>query len=290
MKLIAMAVLLLAATMVLGWFASPSVGTVAGLPGLVILFASIFAVQWLGFFHAWLYNTEHYFDLLGSLSFAGAAIAALWWSSGGLVATLLLCMVVIWALRLGSFLFLRIREVGEDQRFRKIKRSPARFFLVWNLQGLWISLTSSAALTAMLGGVSEPIEIVSIIGVLMWCTGLLFEAMADYQKTQFRRDPAKAQRFIASGLWSICQHPNYSGEILLWWGVAVTALPTFSGGQWLTLISPIFVVLLLTRISGIPSLAAKAARQWGDDPEYQAYVAVTPRLIPRWPTARGASD
>ena len=105
MKLIAMAVLLLAATMVLGWFASPSVGTVAGLPGLVILFASIFAVQWLGFFHAWLYNTEHYFDLLGSLSFAGAAIAAWWWSSGGLVATLLLCMVVIWALRLGSFLF-----------------------------------------------------------------------------------------------------------------------------------------------------------------------------------------
>ena len=94
---------------------------------------------------------------------------------------------------------------------------------------------------------------------------------------------ANEGRFITSGLWSWSQHPNYAGEILLWAGIAGIALPTLRGAQLATLISPLFVFVLLTRISGIPLLRARAKKRWGNDPDYQAYVARTPTLVPRPP-------
>jgi len=105
--------------------------------------------------------------------------------------------------------------------------------------------------------------------------------IADGQKRAFRRDPKNEGAFIQSGLWALCRHPNYLGEILLWLGVAVVAVPVLSGWQQLTLLSPVFVYVLLTRISGIPLLASRGKRRWGNDPAYQAYLDRTPVLFPR---------
>jgi steroid 5-alpha reductase family enzyme len=251
------------------------------------VFLIIYVVQGVGFTHAVYRNTEHFYDLTGSLSFIGASIAAASLaqplSMHGLV---VLAMVIIWALRLGSFLFVRVREVGEDQRFRQIKTSKSRFALVWTLQGLWVSLTSCAALTAALAAkpmsTLSPMAFAAIaLGTSVWLLGFVIEVVADRQKASFRRDPANAGQFIQTGLWHRSRHPNYWGEIMLWLGVAITASPALQGLQWLVWISPLFVYLLLTRVSGIPTLEKRAKQMWGSDPDYHRYVAATPRLFPK---------
>jgi steroid 5-alpha reductase family enzyme len=111
--------------------------------------------------------------------------------------------------------------------------------------------------------------------------GFALEAVADQQKRRFRERPENAGRFIATGLWAWSRHPNYFGEILLWTGVALVALPALDGWQLATLLSPVFVTLLLTRVSGVPLLEERADARWGDDPEYLAYKKRTPLLVPR---------
>jgi steroid 5-alpha reductase family enzyme len=122
---------------------------------------------------------------------------------------------------------------------------------------------------------------VYVIGAVMWVAGFAFEVIADRQKSQFRVDPANEGRFISTGLWARSRHPNYFGEILLWAGMAVMAIPYLSGTQWVVMLSPIFVYALLTRVSGIPTLARRGQELWGQDPAYQAYLENTPRLLPR---------
>jgi len=274
-------------TILFGVWVNPPSATVGEWPVLPIIFSAVYVVQAIGFTHAVRHNTEHFYDITGSVSFIGAiGAAAILAQSLSLQGGLLLFMVVMWALRLGSFLFTRVTEVGEDQRFRKIKRSKLRFALVWTLQGLWVSLTSSAALTALL--VAKPIatlspaaSIVVWVGVAVWLIGFLTEVIADRQKATFRRNSANAGKFIQTGLWSRSRHPNYLGEIVLWIGVAITASPALEGAQWLVWVSPLFVYLLLTRLSGIPTLALRAQQRWGDDPDYLRYMDTTPRLLPK---------
>ena len=119
-----------------------------------------------------------------------------------------------------------------------------------------------------------------IAGAIIWLGGLVLEIVADAQKAAFRRDPSHDGQFIQSGVWAWSRHPNYLGEILVWIGVAVVALPVAVGWQWVTLVSPVFVFLLLTRVSGIPLLEKRADARWGDDPDYVAYKARTPVLVP----------
>ena len=122
-----------------------------------------------------------------------------------------------------------------------------------------------------------------MIGFLVWLLGFGIEVAADQQKSKFKADPANREKFINTGLWSWSRHPNYFGEIVLWIGVAIIALPILSGWQWLTMISPVFITLLLTRISGVPMLEARADEKWGGQVEYEAYKAKTSILIPRPP-------
>jgi steroid 5-alpha reductase family enzyme len=109
--------------------------------------------------------------------------------------------------------------------------------------------------------------------------------VSDAQKNRFRADPANRGKFIQTGLWAWSRHPNYFGEIVLWIGVAIIALPVLRGWQYLTLISPVFVTLLLTRVSGVPMLERRADEKWGGQEDYEAYKARTPVLIPRPPSS-----
>lgn len=182
--------------------------------------------------------------------------------------------------RLGPFLFRRVRRAGKDDRFDEIKRSFSRLLLTWTLQGLWVSLTLATALAAVTSTEPKGLDLFVFIGLAVWALGFTLEATADLQKSRFRGDPANKGSFITSGLWAISRHPNYFGEITLWTGIAIVAFPVLRGWQFVTLISPVFVYLLITRVSGVPLLEKKADTTWGGQEAYQVYKRRTPVLVP----------
>jgi steroid 5-alpha reductase family enzyme len=258
--------------------------SVLGIPIFALAVAVVFVIQWVGFIAAYLLQTEMFFDLTGSITYISVTIMAVWLSSvvdGRTI--LLLILVVIWAGRLGTFLFRRILKAGKDARFDDIKVSFVRFLNTWTLQGLWVTLTLAAALAAITTTNRTALGLFAIFGALVWIFGFAIEATADAQKNQFRADPENRGKFIDTGLWSWSRHPNYFGEIVLWVGVAIIALPVLRGWQWVTLISPVFVALLLTRISGVPILEKRADEKWGGQEDYETYKERTPVLIPRHP-------
>ena len=259
------------------------VDTAAGpLPAFAVAAAVAFGIQWLAFVPAFISQSERYYDLVGSLTYL--SVAAFGFSVNGDPRSALLAgLIGIWAVRLGSFLFLRIRDAGSDQRFDRIKPFFFRFLMTWTLQGLWVLITAGAALAAMTAGTEVSIGPVAVIGFGVWTLGFAVEVIADRQKRAFRRDPANSERFISHGLWAWSRHPNYFGEITLWIGIALIAAPALNGWQYVTLVSPLFVYLLLTRVSGIPLLARLGKKRWGHDPAYQDYLAKTPTLFPRPP-------
>ena len=256
--------------------------TAFGMPLFALAVGLAFLIQWLVFIPAFISQSEKFFDLTGSLTYISVATVAVFFS-GDIDgrSLLLLALIVIWAGRLGTFLFRRIQKAGKDGRFDDLKPSFFRFLMTWTLQGLWVTFTLAAALAAITSTVRQELGWTALIGFLVWLIGFAIEVVADYQKSQFREDPANKGKFIQTGLWSWSRHPNYFGEIVLWIGVAIIAVPVLQGWQWVTLISPLFVTLLLTRISGIPMLEKRADEKWGGQEDYEAFKRQTPTLIPR---------
>ncbi len=242
-----------------------------------------FAVQWIIFIHAWLARTEAFFDLTGSLTYIVIVVAAAILAGvDDLRSLTITALIVIWALRLGPFLFFRIKNAGEDRRFRSIKASFPTFLMTWTLQGAWVYITASAALGSITSSSTVGLDGAFVLGASLWVAGFAIEVIADNQKTAFRSNPENTNKFITSGLWAWSRHPNYFGEILLWIGIAVIAYPTLVGNQIYLMLSPLWVIFLLTAVSGVRMLEARGRKQWGEDPEYQEYVANTPTLI-LWP-------
>lgn len=240
-------------------------------------------IQWCVYLPSYMKKTEHYYDLTGSATYL-ILIIGTWLSleSGYHRSELLAMMVTLWALRLGSFLFHRVKIRREDDRFRNIKDNPQRFFCAWTIQGLWVFITASPALTAMTNENNSPIGIIGVLGVALWSIGFLIEMIADQQKTEFNQQPKNTGKFINTGLWKRVRHPNYSGEIMLWIGVFLLSCETFSIAQWVTVLSPITVIILLTKVSGIPMLTEKARKKWGGQPDWEAYIKETPALVPKF--------
>lgn len=256
--------------------------TVKGLPLFAVLIALVYIIQWLVFIPAFIGQSEKYYDLTGAITNISITLLALILTPNpDFRAYLLALLVVIWAGRLGIFLFRRVKKAGKDDRFDELKPNFFRFLNVWTIQALWISFTLAAALVAITSQTRKGFDAWAAVGLLVWIIGFGFEAIADAQKSQFNADPKNKGKFIHTGLWSRSRHPNYFGEIVLWIGVAIIAVPVLQGWQWIALISPIFVILLLTRVSGVPLLEQKADKKWGGQPDYEAYKKKTPVLIPR---------
>jgi len=246
-----------------------------------------FGINWVVFVPSNIAKTEHYFDLTGSITYLTVVVVALVLSSDLDARSLIVgALVTIWALRLGTFLFRRVRRSGKDARFDEIKVDTLRFFSTWTLQGLWVLLTLASALAIITGLERQSIGFVGIVGIVVWVAGFGIEVVSDQQKSAFKQDPANDGRFITTGLWAWSRHPNYFGEIVLWTGIAIMALPVLSGWRWVTLISPVFVTLLLTKLSGIPMLEKRAEERWGDESAFQEYTENTPVLVPRPPKSR----
>tara|TARA_B000000532_G_scaffold190956_1_gene156971 strand:+ start:215 stop:1054 length:840 start_codon:yes stop_codon:yes gene_type:complete len=241
-----------------------------------------FLIHWLFFIPAYLLKTEKFFDLTGSLTYISIMVYVVYTKNNlqeQLGSIILASLVILWAVRLGSFLFLRIKKAGEDKRFREIKTSFARFFLLWTISGMWVSFCSMCALTAIASNDGVMINNIFYIGLVTFIIGLSIEIIADSQKTKFRKDPNNKDKFINEGLWAKSRHPNYVGEITLWAGVAIMSFSSLEGSQYISLISPIFTYLLLVYVSGVPQLTASGQKKWGHLESYQDYIKNTPTLI-----------
>lgn len=259
--------------------------TFGGIPIFMLAVGLAFLIQWLVFIPSYIFQTEKFFDLTGSLTYISVVTVAVCYSrysvSLDIRSILLAALVGIWAVRLGAFLFGRIRKAGKDDRFDELKPNFFRFLNVWTIQGLWVTFTAAAALVAITTSTRKELDAFVIVGAIIWIFGFAIEVAADMQKSRFNADPSNKGKFIQTGLWSRSRHPNYFGEIVLWIGIAIIAAPVLQGWQWVTMISPLFVIVLLTRVSGIPLLEKKAEAKWGGQAEYETYKKNTPVLIPR---------
>ena len=241
-----------------------------------------FVVQWVALIPAYVLKTEHFYDLTGGATYLAVIIFAFMQSEqADLRSIILTCLVAIWAIRLAGFLFLRVRKQGSDSRFDEIKLNFWRFSIAWTVQGLWVLITAGAAIAAITSSHKTDFTWIGAFGLLLWLIGFAIEAVADNQKRVFKQQKNTHKDFIQTGLWSRSRHPNYFGEILLWIGVAIIAYPALYQWQLVTLISPIFVILLLTKISGISLQEEQADERWAENDDYQTYKKNTPVLIPK---------
>ena len=265
------------------FFIAISIAAATGIENVLRVVILAFLIQWVAYIPAYVFQTEKFYDLTGSLTYLSVTWYALILASGdfanaNLANTVIVLLISLWALRLGSFLFMRIHKDGEDKRFRTIKPSATQFFMTWTLQGLWVSLCSMCALTAISSDSGVVVNALFYFGLGLFVLGFSTEIVADNQKSKFRSFPENRDKFITTGLWAKSRHPNYFGEIVLWAGIAVMSFSSLEGWQYLTLISPIFTYILLVYVSGVRMLEARAGIKWGHDENYKKYKSNTPVL------------
>tara|TARA_B100001123_G_scaffold446378_2_gene600638 strand:- start:41 stop:907 length:867 start_codon:yes stop_codon:yes gene_type:complete len=275
----------IAVAIVFAWAGAQNGPTILGFPALLFIVSIGFLIHWVIFIPSYLMRTEKFYDITGTIAYLAMISTSVYVvsSTAGALAfrsKVVVVMVIVWAMRLGLFLFIRVLKVGEDSRFEDAKNSFVTFLMFFNISGLWVFLTTANALTLILNNSDLFGDFQFFVGLTIWIIGFSFEVIADEQKRRFRKKTENQGMFIVSGLWSISRHPNYFGEILIWTGMAIISLPVLSGWQYATLISPIFVTLLLTRISGVNLLEESADKKWGHLDNYQDYKKNTAVLVP----------
>ena len=244
-----------------------------------LLFLSVL-IQIIFFIPSYIFKTEKLYDLIGSSTYVVVVSFAYYSVSNKTITdTILFIFVLIWGIRLGTYLFKRIQRDNDDVRFEKAKKNFFWFLQYWMGQALWVSITSSAAVIAILKTENNSLNVYVIVGVLIWIIGFSLEVIADLQKSKFKQIENTNKTFISKGLWSKSRHPNYFGEITLWIGIYIISVSSLSGIEILTVISPIFVYILLTRMSGINMLEKIADERYGHLDEYIEYKRNTPTLF-----------
>ena len=260
---------------------NPEIAAITGIQNITYAVLFIFLIHLLIFVPSYYFQTEKFFDLTGTISYVSSVFFIFFKTntvdSINLGSLALSTFIIIWSLRLGTFLFLRIKKAGKDRRFNEIKKSFSWFFMTFSLSGMWVTICSICALTGIANGII--FSSTTIIGIIIFTIGFTIEIIADSQKTKFRAMDDNKDKFISIGLWKYSRHPNYLGEIILWLGISLISFSSLEGLQYITLISPIFTYLLLVNVSGINLLEKSGEKKWGHLDSYKSYKENTPRLI-----------
>ncbi|KAL8478657.1 hypothetical protein ACS0TY_030516 [Phlomoides rotata] len=219
-------------------------------------------------------------DFAGSTNFVILAILTLVVKGSWHFRQVVLSMLVImWGLRLGVFLLMRILQWGEDRRFDQMRENLGKLAVFWIFQAVWV-WTVSLPVTVVNASDRKPsLKAQDVIGWIMWSIGIFVEATSDQQKLAFKNSPENRGKWCNAGLWKYSRHPNYFGEIFLWWGIFVAATPVLKNAEWLVILGPIFLTMLLLFISGLPLLEESADKKYANVPAYWNYKRTTSPLI-----------
>ncbi|KAJ3404322.1 hypothetical protein HDU80_003015 [Chytriomyces hyalinus] len=264
-------------------------------------------INTIGFIYSAIHRTEHYYDACGTGSFVaatvGTAIYRLVVGRGALRLSqvLVAASTIIWAARLFKFLTARVKRLGRDSRFDKVKDKPVVFSGYWAVQALWVAVVCFPTLATIASSsdasssatVKETLLLAT--GFALWIFGFAFEVIADNQKAQWqnRLGSARAKAFIDTGLWARCRYPNYFGEITLWFGsylMALSCFPNSTVAKYAFAVSPLFITFILTNLSGIPIQEGQARKRFKGNSEYAHYVKTTPLLVPRLLSAKASKQ
>ena len=251
------------------------------------------------FLHTVLLTSGFFFLIwLWSLALRDASIVDVFWGPGfGLIALygltltdevtlragIVTALVTLWSARLGLYLAVRFRgHKGEDARYAKMRANRPGRFWIWSLYMVF------ALQAVLMWIISLPLQVVQIVpqpeelgwvdyaGILIFTAGFWMEATADRQLAAFKKDPANKGKVMDKGLWAWSRHPNYFGEMLVWWGLFVIVLGAGPLVAW-TIVSPLLVTFLLLRVSGVPMLE-KGLSETKEG--YADYIARTSSFIP----------
>jgi steroid 5-alpha reductase family enzyme len=232
------------------------------------------------FVFAWMQKTDKFTDLSYGLTFV--MVTVLYWlmSSISLLQTIVMALVFLWGVRLAGFLFIRVMKIKKDSRFDGIREDFKSFAKFWLLQGVSVWIILWPTLFFMSYEKDMKINIISLVGIILWSIGFWIETLADIQKSVFRSDEANKGKWIETGLWHYSQYPNYFGEMCMWWGIFVITIPYLQGLYWITIVGPLFISCLLLFVTGIPPLQKKHMKDYGSNPNYLEYKRTTSLLVP----------
>jgi steroid 5-alpha reductase family enzyme len=246
-----------------------------------------FAIQ-IGFFVlAATFKTDKVTDLSYSLTFIILALLLLFTNQTFFTTQIIIALLIItWGIRLAVYLFSRMLKIGRDSRFDDIRDNFLKFVGFWTLQAVsvWIIMLPS---TVALSSETNPNVIwLAGLGLFVSSIGLIIETTADYQKYVFKNDPNNRGTWIQSGIWKYSRHPNYFGEMLVWWGLFIIGIGYRSEVYRLTILSPIYLTLLLLFVSGVPTLEKKYDQRYKDNEDYQQYKESTSLIVPLPPKTK----
>lgn len=238
-----------------------------------------FIVNILLFVPAFILQTDKFTDIGYALTFIFVALYGFLYQSASMIYTIAFIVVVLWALRLGSYLFYRIFNMKKDKRFDQMRKRFVSFLGFWLLQAVTVFIVSIGFTRLVV--VDSSFNPLSLAGIVITLAGLLIESIADIQKFNFKKIPENSGKWTNIGLWKYARHPNYFGEMLVWWGIFIYGAFYLAGWSLaLSVISPLFISFMMLYVSGIPLLRKRWDKKWGKDPKYQEYIKSTRLLVP----------
>ena len=249
---------------------------------IVFIFAiTILSLNSVFFIHSYFFKSDIFFDLVGSFSFLSIGIASLLLLPDiDANQILIFFLLVFWSLRLGPFLFLRRIGAGNDERLSEYFKSPISLYFLWCMNSLWVFFTSLSMIIIFSSKTPYDFGLLQWLGLIIWVFGYIIEVISDSQKNKFNK--TNKGKFINIGLWKYIRHPNYLGEIIIWFGIFVISLNYIeSFSSMLSILSPIFVYILLRYLSGVPQLEKRGDQKWGDLKEYVKYKEKTGIIFPK---------
>jgi len=197
---------------------------------------------------------------------------------------ILLIMVSAWGLRLSGYLAWRNIGKGEDYRYQQFRSKYGgkrywwiSFFQTFLLQGVLMWLISAPLLGAQYYGPEKNLGILDYAGIIIWITGIIFEAGGDFQLARFKADPSNKGKVLSSGLWHYTRHPNYFGDSAVWWGYGLICL---AAGSIIPVLGSLLMTALIIKVSGVALLEQNLKEK---KPEYRDYIQRTSAFFPWFP-------